>query len=133
MNKYSWARTHLNGYEVTTRGDKEYSAFNAYLPDGRSIEEHYQCDVKGYDPGGKNWRRGKGQPSLATTSHRDGSSTTDELFDEYLILWRLWATKAKLTELRKRMGTKTILTDMFGWTKINQAHALSILLNELEE
>ena len=41
---YKWAR--YGGYEVSSKGDKRFSAFNAYLPDGRSIEQVYQCDIK---------------------------------------------------------------------------------------
>lgn len=54
-----------------------FSAFNAIMPDGRSIEQHYQCDVKGYDPGGRNWRLGKGRPPL---------DTSKDLWGEYLAL-----------------------------------------------
>lgn len=49
---YTWQR--YRGYEVSSKGDKRFSAFNAILSDGRSIEQHYQCDVKGYNIGGTN-------------------------------------------------------------------------------
>jgi hypothetical protein len=39
-----WSRT--EGYEVSSVGDWRFSAFNAILEDGRSIECHYQCCVK---------------------------------------------------------------------------------------
>lgn len=42
-NKIKWMR--YGGYEVSTKGDPRFSAFNALLADGRSIEQHYQCDV----------------------------------------------------------------------------------------
>lgn len=42
---YTWKR--YGGYEVSSHGDKRFSAFNAIMSDGRSIECHYQCDVKG--------------------------------------------------------------------------------------
>lgn len=38
--QYSWKR--YGGYEVSTHGDKRFSAFCALMPDGRSIEMHYQ-------------------------------------------------------------------------------------------
>jgi hypothetical protein len=36
-------------YEVSTKGDKRFSAFNAILPDGLSIEITYQTKIKGYN------------------------------------------------------------------------------------
>ena len=33
---YKWSKT--QGYEVSSRGDKRFSAFNAIMPDGRSCE-----------------------------------------------------------------------------------------------
>lgn len=35
-------------YEVSTLGDKRFSALNAILSDGRSLEEAYQLDLKGF-------------------------------------------------------------------------------------
>ena len=49
---YTWSRR--GGYECSSKGDKRFSAFTARLPDGRTIEEHYQCDIKSYEPGGTN-------------------------------------------------------------------------------
>ena len=43
--KYAWTRK--GGYEVSTAGDWRFSALTARLDDGRTIEMHYQCDVKG--------------------------------------------------------------------------------------
>ena len=58
MPLITWSR--FGGYECSSKGDARFSAFRARMPDGRSIEEWYQCDVKGYDPGGTAWRSGKG-------------------------------------------------------------------------
>ena len=128
MPKFTWSRYSQFGYEVSTRGDSRFSAFNARLLDGRSVETHYQCDIKGYQPGGTNWRLGKGKPPL--TPH-----TPDQLFSSYLHLWRLWAHDHP--DLMAELYTKAVehnetLTDMFASTPINQAHALSHLLNEME-
>lgn len=117
MAKYSWSR--FGGYEVSTRGDRRFSAFNARLADGRTVEEHYQCDVKGYDPGGRNWRLGKGKPPL--------DAATD-LWSAYLALWREWA--AAHPTLMDELATHVVLSDRFASTPVNQAHALSVLLNE---
>lgn len=66
------------GYEVSSRGDSRFSALFARMPDGRSIESHYQCDVKGYSPGSNNWRLGKGKPPL---------DKSKDLWAEYMALW----------------------------------------------
>ena len=121
---FKWARRHKNGYEVSSKGDKRFSAFNAILSDRRSIEQHYQCDIKGYDIGGTNWRLGKGKPSL-----RDCN-----LLEEYINLWREWAQDNLhlMRELYKEaMNHDYTLTDCFASTEVNQANALSVVLNEL--
>ena len=112
------------GYEVSSKGDKRFSAFYARLYDGRSIEQHYQCDVKGYDPGGTDWRRGKGMPPLDPNKN---------MWTEYLALWRQWAVMnpALMEELRDAAATHgNRLCDRFATTPVNQAAALAWLLNE---
>lgn len=112
------------GYECSSKGDKRFSAFYARMPDGRTIEEHYQCDVKGYDPGGTNWRLGKGKPPL---------DTTKDLWHAYLQLWRTWATLNELALHELAVEAKNsgwVLRDSFAKTPINQARALCVLLNE---
>lgn len=121
--EFSWKRH--GGYEVSTRGDARFSAFNARLSDGRTIEQHYQCDVKGYDPGGRNWRLGKGKPPL---------DRSKDLWSEYLALWRRWAEDnlqlmRELYVAAKRHGG--VLSDRFASTEVNQARALAHVLNEL--
>ncbi len=118
----TWQR--YGGYECSSKGDKRFSAFYARLPDGRSIEEHYQCDVKGYDPGGTNWRLGKGKPPLRAVDTRS----------EYLALWQQWAShnKSLLEELRaKATAHGGVLSDRFATSPVNQAWALATVLNEL--
>src|SRR6266436_8671703 len=78
---YRWARIANPGYECSTQGDRRFSALHARLSDGRSIEEAYQLDIKGYRARGNNWRLGKGKPPL----HRVN------LWQSYLSLWRQWA------------------------------------------
>ncbi len=118
---FSWVRR--GGYEVSSKGDTRFSAFRARLPDGRTIEEHYQCDVKGYDPGGTNWRAGKGKPPLRQV----------DLWEAYLGLWRTWGVNhgSALDALAvAASGRAGVLSDCFASTPVNQAHALSVLLNE---
>lgn len=120
---FDWARR--GGYEVSSRGDRRFSAFNATLEDGRTIEQHYQCDVKGYDPGGTDWKLGKGKPPL-----REGV----DLWAEYLSLWRAWSARnlPLMRELyRASLQHNGVLSDGFAATPVNQARALATLLNEL--
>ena len=49
-------------YEVSTAGDKRFSALNATLSDGKTIEYHYQVNIKGYD----SIKAGKGKPPKGT-------------------------------------------------------------------
>lgn len=125
--KFTWNRH--GGYEVSSRGDKRFSAFNALLPDGRSIEHHYQGDVKGYDPGGTNWRLGKGKPPLT-------SMDPDTQYQAYKGLWRQWA-QDHLPEMRdlyrRASAAGGILSDRFASSPVNQARALAEILNELVE
>jgi len=114
------------GYECSTKGDRRFSALCATLEDGRTIEQHYQCDVKGYDPGGTDWKRGKGNPPLSSRAHLD-------LWAEYLGLWKKWAelNPELMVELRSlAVSHQNKLSDCFASGPINQARALSTLLNE---
>lgn len=115
--------TRWGGYECSSKGDQRFSALFARMPDGRTIEEHYQCDVKGYQPGGTNWRLGKGKPPLLEV----------DLWEEYLALWRIWAihNHALMCELVKQAKKHSYtLSDRFATTEVNQAHALATVLNE---
>jgi hypothetical protein len=125
-----WARRHPGGFECSSAASdpqgKLFSAFQAMMPDGRTIEHWYQCDVKGYDPGGINWRLGKGKPSLI-------NYPGDELFNMYLSLWKLWAIRhpEQIMHLAKLARShEHTLTDCFASTPINQARALATIINE---
>lgn len=129
--KITWARRVIprtaNGYEVSSKGDRRFSALFAIMPDGRSLECWYQCDIKGYDVGGTNWQLGKGKPPL---------NYNIDLWVAYLRLWEMWASRnlPLLRELWQLVITHDcVLTDCFASTPINQAHALSVILNDLVE
>lgn len=96
------------------------------MPDGRSIEMHYQCDVKGYSPGGKNWKLGKGKPSLIKY---------ENLFEQYLNLWVIWSGSNYdlILDLHEQAKDTRLLSDRFATSEVNQAHALSIILNTMLE
>jgi hypothetical protein len=120
-NIWTWQR--FGGYEVSSKGDKRFSAFNAILEDGRSIEMHYQCDIKGYDVGGTNWRLGKGKPA---------KNPSVNLWESYLGLWKIWSARNPelIQELYDLTKNERILSDRFATTPVNQAHALSEILSE---
>lgn len=117
-SRYSKAGT---GYEVSSQGDKRFSALYAKLKDGRTIEEAYQLDVKGYRKFGNDWRLGKGKPPLERK----------DTWAEYLGLWRQWASENPdlIEDLRQKSSGK-VLTDKFASTQVSQARALSTILSE---
>ncbi len=125
---FTWARKAANGYECSSKGDKRFSAFGAYMPDGRTIEAWYQCDVKGYNPGGTDWQAGKGKPPVVPY-------LPGQMYQAYLGLWRLWAVRnpGLMVELYEQAKQHRVLTDMFAAANedsINQARALAQILNE---
>lgn len=126
--EFKWSR--FGGYECSSKGDSRFSAFTARLSDGRTVEEHFQCDIKNFDPGGTNWRLGKGKPPL---------NKDIDLYSEYLKLWFQWACNnvALMEELRvKALAHNGLLSDRFASgdpaTSVNQARALADLLNNSE-
>ena len=119
---FTWKRK--GGYEVSSKGDKRFSAFYAYLPDGCSVEYHYQVNIKGY----VSIQEGKGKPPVDLTTTREAQ------WRAYLGLWRVWAHShiPLMRELYLKAKEKDYcLSDCFASTEINQARALSVILNEL--
>jgi hypothetical protein len=121
---WTYNRFSPRGYEVSSAGDHRFSALNARLADGRTIEEAYQLDVKGYRCKGNDWRLGKGKPPL---------NPVENLYREYCMLWVQWAKEnpALIRELARLAAGKT-LTDKYASTPISQARALADILNALE-
>lgn len=117
------------GYEVSSVGDTRFSPLYAALPDGRTIEEAYQLDVKGYRSRGDDWHIGKGKKPLRPM-------TDAQLYEAFLGLWREWArhNREDLELLRRMASRDRLLTDNFATGPVNQARALADLLNDpLEE
>lgn len=112
--KYQWFRFHSKGYEVSSFGDKRFSAFYAKMPDGRTIEEHYQVDIKGYS----SVKEGKG---------RLPKNKSIDLYKCYLNLWVVWA--AHNSDLMLELSKHKIITDKYANTPNNQARALCDILN----
>ena len=137
-NTFTWADKADNSFEVSTKGDKRFSAKNAtFKPDtvidgvdvsNMSIEDVYQDIIK---------KSGKGQApakdsklyneSLKTKEDREDFSYTEG----YLPLWQEWARQNPelIEELREKAKGK-VLTDMFANTRVSQARALADILNE---
>lgn len=151
---YAWARyaaDNETSYEISSAGDRRFSAINAELADGRSIEEAYQLDVKGYAQHpliaaafveGKTFKDiffdkklrdvFKGAPPLVDLD-QDETESRNKLFGEYMKLWREWATEnPQLVQELANNARGKVLTDKFASTENNQARALATLLNEME-
>jgi len=120
-----WARNHPDGYEVSSVGDRRFSALFARLEDGRTIEQAYQLDVKGYRKNGNDWRLGKGKPPL---------NPSVDVWLAYLALWqRFCEENPKLLDDLHRRSLGKPLTDSFATSPVNQAHALSVILDNYEQ
>lgn len=128
-NFVRWARYDNKGYEISSKGDKFFSAFFCRLPNGDSIEEAYQLDIKGYRKFGNHWKLGKGKPPL------DETMTPQRLYKRYKGLWILHYLhhKNKVKHLDNVLRGQRIsdLTDMFATSEINQAKVHAELINEL--
>lgn len=64
MESINWARKSDNGYEVSSLGDRRFSAFYARLNNGKTIEEMYQLYIKGYRSITEQCLEGKGKPAI---------------------------------------------------------------------
>lgn len=138
----TWSRKSPNGYEVSSKGDMRFSAFNARLSDGRSIEQHYQCDIKGYSSISEGKGKNPINPKYLNHEANQTSSNSsivvplyvinrDLLYQDYRNLWIQWA--GQNPDLLFNLATQSIgkeLTDMFATSDINQARALTEILNK---
>ena len=79
-DEYKWSRYSDNSYEVSSQGDKRFSALFAKLKDGRTIEEAYQLDVKGYRQQSNNWKEGKGKAPIIPFYNGNITPTSDTIF-----------------------------------------------------
>jgi hypothetical protein len=112
-----WSNQEGAGYEVSSRGDRRFSALYARLPDGRLIEDAWG-QAKGYADG----RSAKGKPAL---------SPEFDYWGEYKGLWRQWAeANPRLMADLAAASQGQPLVDRFAVTDNNQARALAELLSE---
>lgn len=140
ISEFTWAATSDNGFEVSSKGDsfgKQFSAFNAKFKagtkidgvavGGKSIEWVYQNVIKKSAKGAPPASNSKlYNPNLKTKEEREDFS----YYEGYLPLWQEWAKQnpERIEELREKAKGKT-LTDQFANTRVNQARALSDILN----
>ena len=121
--RYRWARHAADGYECSSRGDRRFSALYARLADGRTIEEAYQLDMKGYRALGNDWRLGKGKPPLTKLS-------PEQSWCAYRALWKQYLVENR--QLIEVLRPHHVFTDAFANTQISQAAALAALMNALK-
>lgn len=133
--KRGWNNKKIEGvpnYEVSSKGNKKFSALYAILKDGRSIEEAYQLDVKGYREIAEKqgYKRGDKIPGKGKTFIN--SMTEEEGYQAYKNLWETYLKEnPELAEvLIKQINAGSILTDTFARTVNNQARALAELTKE---
>lgn len=127
-----------NNYEVSSAGDKRFSALYATFKPGTviddvdvsnmSIEDVYQNIIK---------KSGKGQapskdsklynPNLTTKEQREDFS----YYNGYLPLWQEWARQNTelIAELAKKAAGKTLTDKFANKTTVSQARALADILN----
>ena len=135
--QFTWNRTSDNSYEVSSKGDKRFSALYATFNKGTiidgidvggmTIEDVYQKVVK---------KSGKGKaPAKDSKLYNEALKTKEEREDfsyleGYLPLWQEWARQHPelMEELREKAKGK-ILTDKFANTRVSQARALADILN----
>lgn len=134
--KRGWNNKKIEGvpnYEVSSnKGDRRFSALYAILKDGRSIEEAYQLDVKGYREIAEKqgYKRGNKIPGKGKTFIT--SMTEEEGYQAYKNLWETYLKEnPELAEvLIKQINAGSILTDSFARTVNNQARALAEITKE---
>lgn len=148
QKKIDWAITANNPYEVSTAGDKRFSALNATFQEGTifegqnvggyTIEEVYQTFAK-HGELSKNWRKYKGSaPSKGSLTYTDQDLTKEEYENysyekAYLPLWQLWADQNPelIQELREKSDGKTLTDKYANNTTVSQARALADILNSM--
>lgn len=104
-------------YEVSSRGDKRFSALYAKLKDGRTIEQA--------------WAEAKGYANPKAAKNKPAKTKGFKYWDTYLGLWRQWAKEnPDLIEELRTAANGLPLSDSFAKTENNQARALTIILEE---
>lgn len=122
-------------YEVSTRGDKRFSALHARVPslNNQLVEEIWQLDKKGFRELGNDWHLGKGR------TPRPGSPAYGLTFEEsqalYTDIWRqMFRDKPDMLQALVDSAGDKILTDSFAQPgRVSQATALQAILEEVKQ
>ena len=130
----SWSRYSSNGYEVSSDGDKRFSAFYAQLNDGRYIEDIYQLDIKGNGVAIAKPITDRNNPKrsdIKKTGEFSREVSREQSWNEYKALWRQYMQENPdlVEDLISKLGNK-VLTDKFATTDVSQARAIAEILNE---
>lgn len=133
-NYFKWARYSENNYEVSSQGDKRFSAFYAQLNDGRYIEDIYQLDIKGNGiaiPKPITDRQNPIRSNIKKTGNFSRNISREESWEEYKSLWRQYLNEnPNLLNYLINNASGKVLTDKFANTDVSQARALAEILNE---
>ncbi len=114
----------MTGYEVSSLGDRNFSALYAKLKNGKTIEEVYQLDIKGYRGKVKHWLDARGKSPIRKIS-------AERIYKEYKGLWEQYLNENPyLRSELFRVADGKMLTDFFAKTDISHAMVLSEILNE---
>lgn len=131
------ANTEQKFYEVSSAGDKRFSALYATFKPGtsifgqdvsnRTIESVYQHGVKQGDwITNNNYKTGKPMSKAIIT----GNTEDDSYTQGYLPLWQEWAKQnPDLIEDLRTKSKGMQLNDKFARTRVSQARALTDILN----
>jgi hypothetical protein len=116
--------TETHNYEVSSHGDKRFSAFYALIPYRdklKSIENCYQNDVK-YSLSKSYVGKGKYDPNISLNVY----------YDEYKKLWLLHYEKNQdvWLDLVNIIKEHTNFTDKFASSDVSQARVVSEIVNE---
>lgn len=120
-NHGRFAPAGLEPYEISIDGDERFCPTLATLSDGRSVEEAFQLDVKGYRDLGNDWRQGVGKPSRRHTV---------DLWHEYKALWVCWSNENPgLIDSLATLAAGKCLTNKYEVHQVSPTRALAEILN----
>ncbi len=135
---YNWGVYSANNYEVSSAGDRRFSALYAKFKPGtvidgidvggKTIEYVYQNIIKKSRKGMPPSKNSKlYNPNLTTKEQREDFS----YFNGYLPLWQEWAKQNPelIAELAEKAKGKTLTDKFANKTTVSQARALADILN----
>lgn len=111
----------IEPYEVSIDGDARFSPESATLSGGRTIEEAFQLDIKGFRDLGNDYRLGVGK-----TSRRHNV----DLWREYKALWVAWSNEnPALIDRLATISAGKCLTNKYEDPQVSSTRALAEILN----